>query len=121
VGYIDQAGDYRTKKSHPTLFSTGWTHIVHYAGNGQLVYYNRNSGALAVGRLDNSGDHATLTSYQYKSGLTAVVAMHGKLLFYNGVNGAADLMRIGTDGAVTYKSWKAGTYAAGWTTIVYGY
>jgi hypothetical protein len=121
VGSLNQAGDYRPKQLHQNLFSTGWTHIAYHFSNGQLVYYNRHSGALAVGRLDNAGNHTTLTSYQHKSGLTAVVPMHGKLLFYNGANGAADLMRIGVDGAVTYKSWKAGTYSTGWTTIVYGY
>jgi len=121
VGYFDGYGNYVDKKVHKNVFSTGWTDIVYYASNQQIVYYNQNSGSLAIGKLDRNGNHVTVTSYHYTSGWTNVVPMHGKVLFYNGTNGAAALVRVGTDGKVTTKSWPVGTFSAGWRLILYGY
>ncbi len=121
VGTLDAQGGYRTKKLHKNLFSKEWTHIVYYFSSQTLVYYNRNNGSLAIGKLDSAGNHTTLKSYQYTSGWTTLVPMHGNLLLYNGSNGASDLAQISSTGEFTYRTRPGAPFSTGWTTIVYGF
>jgi hypothetical protein len=100
-------------------FSTGWTNIVD-TFNG-ILYYNRDSGTGAVGRLDASGGHTTVRQYSnFSRGWTNVVSTPNGILFYNRNTGSGAVGRVNESGDfTTVKSYPAGGFAPGWTSIHY--
>ena len=87
------AQDHTTIKSYPDGgFSTGWTHIVN-TPNG-ILYYNSQTGAGAVGRIDGAGNHTTMKSLSFSKGWTHIVNTPNGILYYNSQTGAAAVGRI---------------------------
>jgi hypothetical protein len=117
---VEDANSNAILRQYPAgSFSTGWTNIVDTL-NG-LLYYNRDSGTGAVGRLDASGGHTTVRQYSnFSRGWTNVVSTPNGILFYNRNTGSGAVGRINESGDfTTVKSYPAGGFAPGWTSIHY--
>jgi hypothetical protein len=117
---VEQAGTHATLREYPAgSFATGWTDIVD-TPNG-ILYYNRDAGKGAVGRLDASGNHTTLQQYNnFSRGWTNVVGTPNGILFYNRSTGSGAVGRIdGSGNFTTVKSYPAGAFAPGWTSVHY--
>lgn len=109
------AVEHLTIKYHPEAsFSTGWTHIVN-TPNG-ILYYKTATGASAFGRLDGSGNHTTLKSFNFSPGWSTILTIPDAILFYNSKTGAAAVERIDRSGNNT--TLKTFNFMTGWTTIV---
>jgi hypothetical protein len=98
----------------PGYFSPGWSHIVSL-DKGELLFYNRLSGAGAVGSLTAAG---FTTTRVYPAGAFSIgwdnIARAGDaVLFYNGIVGSA---AIGFD--PTLRTFPAGSFSTGWTRVV---
>ena len=90
------AQDHVTIKSYPAgAFSPGWTHTVD-TPNG-ILWYNAQTGAGAVGRIDSAGNHVTVKSYPagaFSPGWTHTVNTPNGILWYNAQTGAGAVGRI---------------------------
>jgi len=76
-----------------------WTHSVNTA-NG-ILYYNVQTGAGAVGRIDSSGEHTTVKSYpagSFATGWTSIVNTPNGILYYAAQTGAGAVGRIDSAG-----------------------
>jgi hypothetical protein len=86
-----------------------------------LLYYNTNTGAGAVGQIDELGNHTTLKSYAEGSSLkgwTHIAATEDHFLYYNTNTGAGAVGQIDTAGNhTTLKSYSEGSFSKGWTHI----
>jgi|GEM_PF-1587779 len=78
-----------------------WTHITGLR-NRLLIYYNTDSGAAAVGRINLDGSHALLKTYTWTSGFTHMVGIKGGLvLLYNASLNSGSVIKIEADGSST--------------------
>jgi hypothetical protein len=117
---VEQVGTHATLREYPAgAFATGWTDIVD-TPNG-ILYYNRDAGKGAVGRLDASGNHNTIQQYNnFSRSWNNVVGTPNGILFYNRNTGSGAVGRIdGSGNFTTVKSYPAGAFAPGWTSIHY--
>ena len=127
VGKIDGAGDHRTIKSYPAgAFAAGWTHIV-CSPEGGVLFFNAEIGAAVFGEFNGAGNFTAIKSYPAGSfsgewtHLVSFLRLSGSMdiLFYNTQAGAAAVVRFdGIGNTRTLKSYPAGSFAAGWTSIV---
>jgi hypothetical protein len=117
---VEQISSQAVLRRYPAgSFATDWTQIVNTA-NG-ILYYNSDAGKGAVGRLDASGNHATVREYSnFSRGWTKVVSTPNGILFYNPNTGSGAVGRIDELGNfATIRSYSAGAFALGWTSISY--
>jgi hypothetical protein len=115
------AQDHTTIKLYaPGAFALGFTHIVSTPTG--ILYYNADTGAGAVGRLDGAGNHSTIKIYQpgaFATGFTQIVSTPGGILYYNGDTGAGAIGKLDSAGNhTTVKLFPAGAFATGWSRIV---
>ena len=108
----------------PGAFSAGWTNLA-YTPNG-ILFYNRENGSAALGRIDEAGNHTTVKSYPagaFAVGWTHIVWTPNGILFYNSATGAGSVVRLDPNGnGTTIKAYRPGSpdsFAKGWTRIVY--
>ncbi|HEX3757647.1 MAG TPA: hypothetical protein VHW23_03035 [Kofleriaceae bacterium] len=106
--------------SHGTGFSAGWDQVVS-GGDHFVLFYNSSTGAIEVGRLDDSGVFTDLMSTTRCPGWTNVVITADNIvLFYNGgtpgcVGNNYSIGKLGTDGTFTDLSF--GNLASGFTKL----
>ena len=71
IGKLDESGAHHPLREFaPGSFTTGWTHVVSYFDG--VIFYNKQTGALAYVRLDSTLTPQTIKSY------TAGAAQPGK-------------------------------------------
>jgi streptogramin lyase len=109
-----------TIKSYPPGSLSQWTHVADTPYG--VVWYNAQTGAGAIGRMDHAGNHATLKSYgpgSFSLGWTHIVGTPTGILWYNAQTGAGAIGRIDLAGNhTTTMAYGPGAFATGWTNIV---
>jgi|GEM_PF-6448819 len=116
--------DIRTVKSYKAgSFAPGWSRIEPMADR-KILFYNRQTGAGAVGELSGSG-FTTLHSYaagSFTTGWTHIASDGEALVFYNSGNGAGAVgfspirAALGLD--PERKAYPPGSFKTGWTHLV---
>jgi len=90
VGKVSSTGVTTLQTFPKGNFGSGWTHIVPLS-SGRILWYRADNGAGAIGQLDATGNHETLTSWEpgsFAKGWTRIVeGPNGLVLWYNGENG----------------------------------
>ena len=95
-------------------FTAGWTHTVN-TQNG-ILWYNSQTGAGAVGRVDSAGNHTTIKTMNFSTGWTHIVNTPNGILYYNAQSGDGAVGQINGEGNhTTIKTLK---FSTGWTHIV---
>jgi hypothetical protein len=95
-------------------FATGWSHVVPITG-GEILFYNQQTGAGAIGTLTRAGftTARTFSAGAFTTGWTHIVSAGDSILFYNDIN------RTGAIGFnPTVRSFPAGSFSVGWTHVV---
>jgi len=107
--------EHTTIKSYPDRsFLTGWTHCIN-TPNG-ILWYNSQTGAGVVGRVDGAGIHTSIKILKFSPGWTHIVNTSNGILYYNSQTGAGALGRI--DDAGNHATIKTLKFSPGWTHIV---
>jgi hypothetical protein len=127
TGKLDDAGNYTDIGELPPVLApvTGgpgsqWTHVV--AGASNIIwFYNSNTGKLMLGKLDDEGYFASLSTRALPAGYTNIAAgANNVFLFYNRNTGQAASAKLGIP-AGNYVDLKQITgLSTGWTHIVAG-
>ena len=130
TGVLNRAGDFIKQNQYYT-FSTDWTWV---AMGTNIFFYSSRTGAGAVGDIDDAGNFTTLRGfpegffYHYgdivdpiagriRGGWSHITYHEGYLLFYDKVDGRAEIGRADASGYRTIMSYPRGTFGTGWTTI----
>lgn len=107
--------DHTTIKSYPEQsFTLGWTHNVD-TPNG-IVWYNAQTGAGVVGRIDNAGNHISIKTINFSRGWTHIVNTPNGILYYNSKTGAGAVGLVDSEG--NHTTIKTLQFSKGWTHIV---
>lgn len=107
--------DVTTLKVHPNKsFSTGWTHAVDTPHG--IFWYNAQTGAGVLGKLDNSGNHTSFKTGAYSKGWTHLVNTPNGILWYNSQTGAGAAGQFDSSG--NYTNIRTFNFTPGWTNIV---
>lgn len=78
-----------------------WTHISGL-DNRLLLYYNTDSGAAAVGRINPDSSHDTLKTYTWTTGFTHIIGVNnGLVLLYNATSNNGLVIKVKNDGSFT--------------------
>ena len=93
-----------------------WTHVV--ACGQYLFFYNENSGAGSLGKLEN-GVLATVKDYEKNSfGTWSNIVGHGSILFfYNNIDLSASIWEVSDSGVIKVRSMAKGSFGY-WSHIV---
>jgi hypothetical protein len=107
--------DHTTIKSYSDRsFSLGWTHNVN-TPNG-ILWYNSQTGAGVVGRIDSAGNHVSIKTMNFSPGWTHIVNTPNGILYYNSLTGAGAVGLI--DNAGNHTTIKTLQFSKGWTHLV---
>lgn len=99
VSALESGGGY-TSISQLNGFSKQWTHVV-ALHNGAILFYNRNDGTSASGRVDKNGVYSSGTSFNLLPNWLHIAAVGSDALFFLDANGVGRTARIDAYGTYT--------------------
>ena len=121
IGRLEVDGSFKTLRSYPDgSFSLGWTHIV-ATSDDTILFYNNKDGYVETGFVDDTGFSQSTPRASFTSGFTNIAAAGHSLLFFYGVDGLAELVRLRRgENFKILKSWLPRVFNPRWTHVIGG-
>ncbi len=121
LGTVDGTLGYRVKQTYNGLLSKGWTTLRYIPASDAILYFDKDSGNLAIGRIAANGTHATLKSYKFTPIDANIVVMDGTQVLFYDKDGDSAVGHVQGDGTFSYVTLAHGAIPARWTSVVYGH
>jgi hypothetical protein len=120
-GTFDTEGAYHRLSLMPHKFSPGWSHIVYLPVLDEILYYKRETGLVALGRMDAAGNHTTLHTFSIRPWINYIVPTVGNTLFlYEREHGQGSLMVV-SDQRLQDTPVDPSLAAKNWDAVVFGF